>query len=369
MKKSSDKSVEEKTNKKLKLFTKKKIIIALLTIVVIVLLVWPLYNLYSANKYYNSENYEEAIKFYESSIYMNSESSNKLVYSKAKVLLEDYEYVEAAETFLSIIDYDDSEEQIYNIYLTCINKEKYGNANTVITLLEDDKYETDVKYSLALVSFYLGTYSDSVTKFNELEGYMDSQNFADISNLLIAKESIDAGKLNEAKGILETIENEVEYEGISSNNYLSILNSNKSLLEDLGTWQATSTYLRTKHVWRYNGSWDAWEISENQTAQTVTVSAVINESDKIDLTLKVTYYAYDDYSSLAAYCTPNYVTKTINIENATEIPSSYTINSNTTLKFDGSKFTLSYQETDEYSSNFYNVYTSTVAYGNQTSTY
>ena len=136
----------------------------------------------------------------------------------------------------------------------------------------------------------------------------------------------------------------------------------------MGTWMASDYYIESRNVYKRTGSADWWYWKpgvSNLTGQELELSCTMNSNGSFDIKGEVTFYKCDDYSSLSEYCRAKKTSETFTISNITAIPSSYQIDSYTTLNYSGGIFKVKYSERDNYSAHFYNLYSSSVTYGNR----
>ena len=166
-----------------------------------------------------------------------------------------------------------------------------------------------------------------------------------------------------AKEIYASLPQDFVYNGISASARLNLLNNSQSLLDAMGTYKATANYIESRNIYRRNGSWDNWYIDQVESGQTLKLSCKLNSSNTFDIEGTVTFYKFNNYSSLSSACQAKQTSRSIEIKNVTSIPSTYQLDSYTTLTYSGGVFKLKYSQRDDYSAYFYNMYNSSVTSG------
>ncbi len=267
----------------------------------------------------------------------DSESANYLSYSQAKLDIKDKKYESAVRNLNTAGGILDSKDLIISTY--------YDWGKSIISS------------NPTLAKQY----------FIKAGDYQDAGEMVTACDFQMAENLLNVGNYNEALATYKTLPSDFSYRGITVGSRISLLNNASSLINAVGTWKATSNYIESRNIWRYNGSWDNWYIDETDPSQKVVISISMNSNGTFDLKGTVSFYRFTNYSSLSRYCNATMTSRNFKANNITSMPSSFDIGSNATLTYSSGAFNLKYSVRDDYSSNFYNLYNSTVKYGNHAS--
>ena len=272
-------------------------------------------------------------------------------------------YEKAIEGFDSVSSYSDAKERIFAIGLSLLKLKDYTLAETAFEKVDTSESEAYYNYALGKEAFEQSRYDDAKYYFAKCT-VEDAEDLRTACDYLIAEERYRNGELNKAKTRFESLPKDYSYNnGVTVGERLEQLEKFKSFVALCGTWKPTDNYIESRNIYRRNGSWDNWYIDSVVSNQSITVRCVINEDSTVTLKGEVSFYCFTDYSSLKEYCNATQTTRTFTIKNVTQVPASYVIDSNTTLKFANNVFSISYYVKDEYSAYFYNTYTSRVTFG------
>lgn len=118
-------------------------------------------------------------------------------------------------------------------------------------------------------------------------------------------------------------------------------------------------------MYKRSGSWDSWYYDYDNLihSQTIELRCYFEQDNEVTIKGEACFYCFDDYSSLKEYCKAHATYRSFTISNLKEIPSTYSIDSNTTLKYADGIFSIDYFMRYDYSVNFYSTDTSKVTYG------
>lgn len=231
------------------------------------------------------------------------------------------------------------------------------------------KRYSEANYLFAEQNLSKSKYSDAKKYYNAAGTYEDAVNKAKICDLMLAEKEYSDGNLNAAKTALSNLPTDLSYNGVVAGDLLKQLNANSSFVNACGKWTASKNYIESRNIYKRNGSWDSWYIDNPITSQQITVRCLPNKDGTFTIKGNVEFYRFTDYSSLSSLCNATSTSRSFTISNVSKIPSSYTIDSDTTLKYSNGTFSISYSKKDNYSAYFYNKYNSSVTYGTRSQTY
>ncbi len=317
----------------------------------------------------NDKDYTTAISEYEKAGgFLDAESKlNESQYLYAEELYDKTKYYEAAGYYNLVLGYEDVEEKIIQCGTNLLERENYKNAAEVFDMVDADEAAQMKSYASGMVDFKEKKYKAAKSNFNDADGYNDSEDMINACDLMIAEEYCKDGEFDQAKTIYENLPEGFTYNGISSTSRMELLNRSQGLINAMGEWTASDNYIESRNVYKSTGSWKNWYFGHDNvlSGQNFEVSCVLNDKGTFDIDGKVSFYKFDDYSTLSEYCEAEKTTTHFSIDNVTAIPSSYKIDSNTTLYYSGGVFSINYSKRDNYSAYFYNLYNSSVTYGNR----
>lgn len=297
---------------------------------------------------------------------------NDCKYELGKKCLETEEYDRALEFFQEVISKDDINDLLDETYSKLALKYLTGKQFTLAIdeiAKVNNKDSENYKNIKKKIHYEYGKYSLSINDYNGGIANLEQAKDYEYANTLInnayieqAEKYIKAGNLQEAKKIYDYLPEEVEHDGIKVSSRKSQLNNFASLISVTGKKYATKSYCETKNVWKYDGRWDSWYIDTPDSYEYIETTLVLNEDGTATLKGNVYFKAFDDFSSLSEYCQAKIFSRAIEIKNINKMPSTYKIDENTTLSYSNGTFSLKYNKKDNYSINFYNVYSSKVTY-------
>jgi len=331
---------------------------------------------------FENKKFKEALEALEKVENKTEELSKKLndtYYEVGKECLQNKEYEEAVKHLETVKDKQDSstllDEACYHTAVKYLEEKNYAQAAHNIDKVKNEKYENlketkqKIHYEFGKQYFEGNDYEKALEHFKISKGYADTATYLGKCAMVEAEKAIEAGEANKAKKLYESIPDNAEYNGIKASDRKKQLKKYQALLNVSGEWKSTKEYLESRHVWRYDGSWDNWYNNEPTPTSIISLKTYLNKDGTATLKGTAKFYAYNNYSSISQYCNSYLTTRNIEFKNITSIPASKNLGNNTKLTYSNGKFTIKYSKKDEYSANFYNVYNSTVTYGKKTKTY
>lgn len=325
---------------------------------------------FNGNSAVKSDDYVTAISEYElAGNFLNAKSKlNDVHYLYAEKLYSEEKFYDAATHYKTVVNYDDTNNKLIQCGTKLLESKEYKKSLDIFEMLKTDEVAHLKNYASGMNSLNNGSYEDAKKSFAAAGDYNDSKSMINACDLMIAEKYCEEGKFDQAKPIYSSLPEGFTYNGISSSNRIALLNNSQGLINAMGTWTASDYYIESRNVYARTGSWDSWYWSpdvSDLTDQDLELSCKMNSNGSFDITVKASFYKCDDYSSLAKYCEAKNTSKSFTISNVTSIPASYQIDSYTTLNYSGGVFSIKYSERDNYSAHFYNIYSSSVTYGNR----
>lgn len=318
-----------------------------------------------AKSYFDSEDYVLAAENF--SLSNGYSNAAEMIFESGNKLLDAKDYALAAEAF----GYGDtSESKQYKSYCLGMVYLKNSNYKDAVNcfkeagnILDAKSMYTSSAYSLGLSYFYSKNYYQARNAFSKCGNYKDSQNLVKICE---AEQCITEGRLDLAYPIYSDLPKDLTVEGFDAQSRIALILKYKSFASICNkTWKATKNYIETRNVYKRTGSWDCWYYDEPFTDQKLSIDCTLNSNGTVDISGYVSFYRFTDYSSLNKYCKATITSRYFTIKNLTSIPSSYKIDSDTTLNYSNGVFSISYSVKDNYSISFYNLYRSSVTYGRE----
>ena len=275
-------------------------------------------------------------------------------------------YSEAVDAFNQLSDDESVQNSAYSQAKIDIDAKKYESAVKNLEAaqgLYDSSALMQDTYYVWGTSLFPADYTNAEAILSKAGDYKDAKKLINACRLLTAENLLNENKFNEAKDILKQLPSDFSYEGISVSGRLGMLNKASALLNAMGTWRATYNYIESKNTHISTGIWNNWYIDETNPSQTVEIDCKYNGNGAFNLEGKVKFYRFTNYSSLAKYCVESMHTISFKADNITSMPGKFDVGSDATLTFSDGAFRLKYSVRDNYSVNFYNLYNSTVTYG------
>lgn len=331
---------------------------------------------------FENKKYKVALETLEK-IENKTEEVNKKVndahYEIGKECVQNKQYEEAVKHLEVVKDKQDMDtlidEACYHTAVKYLEEKNYAQATYYINKVKNEKYENlkstkqKIHYEFGKQYFESDDLEKALEHFKLSKGYEDTNSYLSKCAMVEAEKAIQDGEANRAKKLYESIPDNAEYNGIRAADRKKQLKKYQALLNASGEWKSTKEYIESRHVWRYDGSWDNWYNNEPTPTSIISLKTYLNKDGSVTLKGTAKFYAYNNYSSLSQYCNSYLTTRNIEFKNITSIPASKNLGNNTKLTYSNGKFTIKYSKKDEYSANFYNVYNSTVTYGKKTKSY
>ena len=360
-----------------------------------------------AEKAVKNEDYMLAIEEYKQaeSFLGSDEKLTETYYAYGAALQNEGKYLDAANAFNDTKKFSDSEEHIEACGKALVEQKQYTDASKVFSLLstnESKKYDNyakgmelvrQKKFDKALDCFEkagdvedtavrikqahyilgrkdLPTDTESARKhFQNAGGYRDAKSMLKVCDLMDAEQESQAGNLNKALSMFKKLPANLSYKKINAGERVKLLESNQPFVNICGKWRASKNYIESRNVYIRTGSWDSWYLDKVETEQTITVKCIPNKNGTFTLKGTVSYYYFNNYSSLSSQCNAKLTSEHFEVKNLKTLPSSIRIDDSTTLSLANGVFSVKYSYRDNYSAHFYNVYSSSVTYGTKLEKY
>lgn len=323
---------------------------------------------------YDSKNFIEAENILNSILTPSKESStllNECYYNCALTYIADKDYTNAVKKLELVIGKDDKDSLLddcyYNIAIELLKNKQFTDSLSMLKKIKNSNYEglkdTEKKiyYEYGLSSYNSKDYSSAITQFEKIKGYNDVDKYYNTSCIIIAEKYIDSNDLNSAIQTYNKVPDDSEYNEINAGDRKNQLLRAYELNKVMGNKKATSTYIETRNVWKYDGRWDSWYIDQTSN-EYIDISLKLNNDGSFDISGKAMFYVYDDFSSLAKYVKTKSKIKTFSFKNVYDIPNETWLDSETKFSYSNGTYKIDYYVEDNYSTNFYNIYKTTITY-------
>ncbi len=297
---------------------------------------------------------------------------NNCKYELVKKYINETKYNDALELLKDVINKEDIldlEDKIhYNLAFEYLNEKDYKNALEEISKVQNKDYENlnnamkQIHYEYGKCFLEQRDYTSAIIQLEQAKEFEDANTLINNSYIEQAENYLKDGNAKEAKEIYNQLSDEFEYNGIKVLDRKNQLNKFAQLIESTGKKYATKSYCESRNVWKYDGRWENWYLDTPNSREYIDTSLMLNDDGTVTLSGTVYFYAFDNFSSLQRYCNAKIVSRDIKIYNITSIPSTYDLDSNTKLLYSNGTFSIKYSKKDDYSTNFYNLYTSSVTY-------
>lgn len=327
---------------------------------------------------FQEENYKGALDIIEninSPIEEIDEYKNKCNYLIGKKYMDEENYQLAIESFSSINNYEDSKNLIDESYfkksIYHYNLKEFKAALDCLDRISNKDYEGLTEqynlynYEYALSLFDSESYNYARDYFNKVKGYKEANAYLNKINMKFAEDKFINNSFAEARDLYANIPDDTEFNGIYARDRKYILNMYSSLINSTGTWKASSVYEESKNVWKYDGRWENWYIDTPSASEKLTIELKLNSDGTLKLTGSASFNRFTNFSSLGKYCKASLSTKSFTVNNVQPDFSEMWIDQNTVIRYSNGVYSLHYAVTDDYSTNFYNVYESSVTYGSR----
>lgn len=297
---------------------------------------------------------------------------NDCRYELGKQYLEKKQYDKALEILKDVKNKNDVDNLLdkiyYNLSLKYLSKKDYKKAIEEIEKIKDKKYDKleetkkQIHYEYGIHKFDLKDYDAAIAQLKIVGDYKESKKYTNNAYIAKAEELIEDNQLSAAKKIYDSLSDKANFNGIKASTRKKQLNKAKDMINATGKKYATKTYCESRNVWKYDGRWENWYIDKPDSSEYIDTSLELNEDGTFNIEGIVYFYAFNNFSSLQKYCNARIISRTIEMKNIKNIPSTYKIDKNTKLLYSNGKFSIKYSVKDDYSTNFYNIYSSEVTY-------
>lgn len=323
----------------------------------------------------NNQEFEKALKELLDIELQDETIKNKIndcKYELGKIYIEKCKYDDSLRYLQEVQNKNDTPDLIdkihYNLSLKYLEGKKYSNALEELSKIQNKEYENlkttkqKIHYEYGKYFFSMNDYNGGISQLELAKDYEDANTLVNNAYIAKAEKLIKEEKLIEAKQIYDYIPSETEYNGIKASNRKNQLNKIANIINSTGKKYATKSYCESRNVWKYDGRWENWYIDTPDSSEYINTSLKLNDDGTFDLNGTVYFYAFNDFSSLQKYCNAKIISRTINIKNINSIPPTYNIDENTKLLYSKGVFSIKYSKKDDYSTNFYNLYNSSVTF-------
>jgi hypothetical protein len=227
----------------------------------------------------------------------------------------------------------------------------------------------EAKYLYAETLFGEKNYQNAKRYYQEVGEYKEAKVKATACDLMEAEAEYKKGNLNAAKTAYGKLPSDFSFNGISVQERQAFLKNNESFVKICGTWKASKDRIETRHYYKRNGTFESWHLTNLQADQKIEVRCIPNANGTFTIKGSVSFYRYTNYASTSYLLNKTKDSKSFTISDVKKIPSSYAINSYTTLKYSNGVFSIKYSKNEDYSQYYYNQYNSSVTYGTNTGKY
>ena len=383
------------------------VVVAALAVLFFIFVMPYLPHFIKAGKAVKSEDYTVAIEEYKKaeSFLGSDKKLLETYYAYGAALQEEGNYLAAANAFNDSKNHKDAQERIEKCGKALIEQKQYADASKAFSLLstkesgqyvnyaegmqlvQQEEYEKalgffekagaveDTATRISQAHYILGRKAlssdiDSARKhFQDAGNYKDAKDMLKVCDLMEAENEAKAGNLNKALSMFKKLPADLSYKTVTAGERVKLLESNQSILNVCGKWRASKNYIESRNVYIRTGSWDSWYLDQTETEQTIVVRCILNNDGTFTLKGTVSYFYFNNYSSLSSKCNAKLASDSFEVKNLKTIPSTIKIDGSTTLSFSNGVFSVKYSYRDDYSVYFYNLYTSSVTYGTKSETY
>lgn len=297
---------------------------------------------------------------------------NDCKYELVKKYIDEAKYNDALELLKDVTNKEDIldlEDKIhYNLAFENLNEKDYKNALEEISKVQNKNYE-NLENAIKQIHYEYGKwfleqrdYNSAISQLQEANEFEDANTLINNSYIEQAENYLKDGNAKEAKEIYNQLLDNFEYNGIKVLDRKNQLNKFAKLIDATGKKYATKSYCESRNVWKYDGRYEYWYLDKADTREYIDTALTLNDDGTVTISGTVYFYAFDNFSSLQRYCNAKIVSRNIKMYNITSIPSTYDLDSNTKLLYSNGTFSIKYSKKDDYSTNFYNLYTSSVTY-------
>ena len=324
---------------------------------------------------YKNQNYIETIETLKEIKNTDNEVIKKIndcKYELGKQYFEQKQYSKSIEYLNEVKEKSDIEElkdkAHYNLALEILSDKDYTKAMEEIKKVNNkeleglEKTRKQIHYEYGKYFLNRGDYNGGISQLEQAKDYEDAKTLVNFAYIEKAEKLIKENKLGEARSIYNYLEESIEHDGIKVLERKKQLNNAESMINATGKKYASKSYCESRNVWKYDGRWENWFIDKPDSYEYIDTILKLNNDGTYTLSGRAYFYAFNNFSTLQKYCNADIISKNIEIKNISSIPAKYNIDEYTTLLFSNGKFKIQYNKKDDYSTNFYNVYSSSITY-------
>ena len=330
-------------------------------------------------------------------------------YEYATSLLENKEYLAAAEAFGMLGEFEDAKDQIFTCGMALLEEKAFDAASQAFNLMGNEQGSKYCTYAnaramlankeyLNAVSLFeavadvedaatrikecyfkqgkklldKGDYKEAKTYFKKADDYKDAKKMINACTLVEAETYWKKGYLNKAQALYKKLPSSFKYDGVSVSKRLSLLKKFSNYVKLCGKWQAKGSCKATvRQIYKRTGSWDEWTTTFDNPNDYVTITCTISDKGKLTMKGTVSYRRHTTYSSLSALLKTTVDGGSFKYSTTSnKVPSTIKVSGKEKLSISGTKFTLKYNYTDKSESiNFNYKYTSTWKYSKRVEKY
>lgn len=368
-------------------------------------------NYETAQKALETGNFQEALICLQAAVgYRDAaEQLNDVGYNYGMTLMENKEFLAAAQAFAVLGDFSDAKDQIFTCGKALLDAESYADAAeafnlmgtdqggayctyaNAMTMLADNEYMnavslfeavSDVEDAATRIGecYYLqgkklldkGEYKEAKEYFKKAGDYKGAKKMINACTLVEAETYWKKGYLNKAQALYKKLPSDFKYDGVSVSKRLSLLKKFSNFVKLCGKWQAKGDCKATvRQIYKRTGSWDEWTTTFTNPRDYVTITCTISDKGKLTMKGTASYDRHTKYSSLSSLLRTTGDSASFKYSTTkNKVPSKIKINSKETLSISGTKFTLKYAYTNKNESiSFSYRYTSTWKYSKRIEKY
>ncbi len=334
-------------------------------IILIIIFNSPAFIYKRAENYLEKNKYDQAISCYEKlEDYKDSQDKCKQAYLGAgKEAIASGEYQKALELLQKASGEELNDYIQYANALIALNNGELDTAISGLMSLGDfeeaKSFLNEANYQKAEKLYAEKKYADAKTYYLKTEGFEDVAKKLQNCNLMVAEGKYRDGDLKEAKKLFLELPKDLEFEGIKVSVRLATLEKNAKIVDMCGIWNGKDGKLSVRQTHKSTGLWDQWD---GEYTNTLELKCIINDDGTFTIKGTANYWVYTNYSSLSHLLKTSNRSKSFSVKGTT-IPQNIVNDSSIKITYDGSKFHLNYDFTNNnYSMNFDYRYKSSVTY-------
>ena len=330
-------------------------------------------------------------------------------YNYGMMLMENKEFLAAAQAFGTLGDFSDAKDQIFICGNALLDAESYAEAAEAFNLMGTDQGSAYCTYANAMtmlankeymnaVSLFeavldvedaatrvgecyykqgkklldKGDYKEAKSYFKKAGDYKGAKKMINACILVEAETYWKKGHLNTAQSLYKKLPSDFKYDGVSVSKRLSLLKKFSAYVKLCGKWQAKGDCKATvRQIYKRTGSWDEWTTTFTNPKDYVTITCTISDKGKLTMKGTVSYDRHTKYSTLSSLLRTTGDSASFKYSTTkNKVPSKIKISGKENLSISGSKFTLKYSYTNKNESiNFNYKYTSTWKYSKRIEKY